>query len=157
MFVSRALIGLGVAFGVAACSARPPPRLSVELTARATAKVGVVSLVVADRARAERLRAIYLEVIALGRELDRARLTARAQCSADLGRHTAAPALSDPIASGALGCSIAPPVTDRAALDRYARLMIEARALLTQREFEKLARMLNLTAVLGRRLNANAG
>jgi len=140
MFRFRALVGVGAALCVAACSARPPPRLAVELTARATAKAGVVSLVVADRARAERLRAIYLEVVGLGRELDRARVLARAQCASELERPTAGPA-TDPIASGVLGCSIAPPLTDRSALDRYARLMLEARTLLTQREFERLARM----------------
>ena len=141
MFLPRALVGLGAVLGLAACSSRPPPRLSVELTARATAKAGVVSLVVHDRARADRLRAIYLEVVSLSRELDHARLTARAQCSNDLERRAGGTAPSDPIASGVLGCSIAPPLTDRAALDRYTRLMLEARGLLTQREFEKLARV----------------
>ena len=141
MFSLRTLVAFGVLLGANACSSRPPPRLAVELTARATAKAGVVSLVVADRARAERLRAIYLEVVSLSRELDRARVTARAQCESSLEHPTAMPAPSDPIASGALGCSIAPPLTDRAALDRYARLMLEARTLLTQREFNKLARM----------------
>jgi hypothetical protein len=115
--------------------------LAVELTARATAKAGVVSLVVSDRTRAARLRAIYLEVVSLSRELDRARVTARAQCANALEHHVAPPSSADPIASGALGCSIAPPLTDRAALDRYARLMLEARTLLTHREFDKLARM----------------
>jgi hypothetical protein len=141
MFSLRMLVGLGVSLGAAACSSRPPPRLAVELTARATAKAGVVSLVVSDRARAERLRAIYLEVVSLSHELDRARVTARAQCANALERATEASSPADPIASGALGCSIAPPLNDRAALDRYARLMLEARALLTQHEFDKLARM----------------
>jgi hypothetical protein len=140
MFSLRALAVLGVMMGTAACSSRPPPRLAVELSARATAKAGVVSLVVSDRTRAERLREIYLEVVSLSRELDHARITARAQCANDLERR-AAPTSSDPIVSGALGCSIAPPLTDRDALDRYTRLMLEARTLLTQREFEKLARM----------------
>lgn len=137
----RVLFGVAAVLGLAACSSRPPPRLAVELTARATAKAGVVSLVVADRRRAERLREIYLEVVNLSRELDRARVTARAQCSTDLERQSAARTASDPIASGVLGCSIAPPLTDRAALERYTRLMLESRTLLTQREFEKLARV----------------
>jgi len=137
----RVLVALGVLLGITACSSRPPPRLAVELTARATAKAGVVSLVVSDRARAKRLRAIYLEVVSLSRELDRARVTARAQCANALEPRTPTASPADPIASGALGCSIAPPLTDRAALDRYARLMLEARTLLTQREFDKLARM----------------
>lgn len=141
MFSLRTLVPLWVVLGATACSSRPPPRLAVELTARATAKAGVVTLVVSDRARAERLRAIYLEVVSLSRELDHARVTARAQCASALERPAAASAPSDPIASGALGCSIAPPLTDRAALDRYARLMLEARTLLTPREFEKLARV----------------
>jgi len=142
MLLLRALVGLGAVLGAAAaCSSRPPPRLAVELTARATAKEGVVSLVVADRARAARLRAIYLEVVALSRELDQARVTARAQCANALEPRAARPSPPDPIASGALGCSIAPPLTERAAGNRYAQLMLEARTLLTQREFEKLARM----------------
>jgi hypothetical protein len=141
MFSSRALVGVGAVLGVAACSARPPPRLAVELTARATAKAGVVPLVVSDSARAERLRAIYLEVVSLARDLDRARVTARAQCHTEPTSGAAVPAASDPIASGALGCSIAPPLADRTALDRYVQLMLEARTLLTQREFQKLARM----------------
>jgi hypothetical protein len=141
MFSLRVLVAVGVLLGAIACSSRPPPRLAVELTARATAKAGVVSLVVTDRARAERLRAIYLEVVSLSRELDRARLTARAQCASALEQDRAVRTVADPIASGALGCSIAPPLTDRAALDRYTRLMLEARTLLTRREFDKLARM----------------
>lgn len=140
MFLPRTLVVFGAVLGLAACSSRPPPRLAVELSARATAKAGVVSLVVHDRARAERLRAIYLEVVNLSRELDRARVTARAQCSNALEQR-APGTKSDPIASGVLGCSIAPPLTDRDALDRYTRLMLEARSLLTQREFEKLARV----------------
>ncbi|HYQ47002.1 MAG TPA: hypothetical protein VER11_33755 [Polyangiaceae bacterium] len=141
MFPSRVLVGVAALLGVAACSSRPPPRLAVELTARATAKAGVVSLVVSDRERARRLREIYLEVVSLSRELDRARVTARAQCSSDLERQNAASAKSDPIGSGVLGCSIAPPLTDRAALDRYTQLMLESRSLLTPREFAKLARV----------------
>jgi len=141
MFSSRALVGVGAVVALAACSARPPPRLAVELTARATAKAGVVSLVVSDRARAERLRAIYLEVVNVSRELDRARITARAQCTPEPERGAAPQVAPDPIGSGALGCSIAPPLGDRSALDRYTRLMLEARTLLTRREFDKLARM----------------
>src|SRR4051812_15163463 len=135
------LVGLGGGLCASACS-HPPPRLSVELTARATAKAGVVSLVDSDSRRAERVHAIYLEVVMLGQELDRARLAARAQCRADPERRAKASAANDPVGSGAFECLLAP-ATDqsRALLDRYAALMVEARALLTQREFEKLARM----------------
>jgi len=144
MLFWRALVGrvgLGVGLGVAACS-HPPPRLSVELSARATAKAGVVSLVVADPVRAERLHAIYLEVVTLAHELDRSRLAARAQCRAQPERRAKGAAANDPIVSGALECLLAPPSGEsRALVDRYALLMLEARALLTQREFEKLARM----------------
>jgi len=140
MFRSRLLVGVAAVLGVAACSSRPPPRLAVELTARATAKAGVVSLVVSDRERARRLREIYQEVVSLSRDLDRARVMARAQCATELERR-ATSTKSDPIGSGVLGCSIAPPVTDRAALDRYTQLMLESRSLLTPREFEKLARV----------------
>ena len=139
MFSSRALVG-AIALLVAACSSRPP-RLAVELSARATAKAGVVSLVVSDPVRAERLRAIYLEVTSLARELDRARVMARRQCHIAPVPRAAVAVPSDPIDSGALACSIAPPLADRTALDRYTQLMLEARTLLTESEFQTLARM----------------
>ncbi len=102
----------------------------------------MVRLVVSDPVRAERLHAIYLEVVSRGRELDRARVTARAQCAVAPEARATAAVPSDPIGSGALGCLIAPPLgNNRATLDQYSRLMREARTLLTQREFEKLARM----------------
>jgi hypothetical protein len=138
----RALVGVGAVIGTVACSAHPPPRLAVELTARATAKAGVVSLVVTDPVRAKRLRAIYLEVVTLSRELDRSRLAARLQCQAAPAPKSSSTAATDPIGSGALECLIAPSLGEtHAALDRYAQLMLEARTLLTQREFDKLARM----------------
>ena len=137
----RALIGVGGGLILAACS-HPPPRLFVELTARATAKAGVVRLVVSDPIRAERVHAIYLEVVTLSQELDRARLAARAQCRAEPERRAKASVTNDPVVSGAIECLLAPPSGEsRALVDRYARLMLEARALLTQREFDKLARM----------------
>jgi len=142
MLFWRALVGVGAVLGLAACSARPPPRLAVELVARATAKAGVVSLAVSDPVRAERVRVIYLEVVNLSRALDRARMTARAQCRAAAGTAGPSPAASDPIGSGALECLLAPPLAEeRAVLDRYFQLMLEARTLLTQREFERLARV----------------
>lgn len=142
MLLCRALVGVGVVLAVAACSARPPPRVAVELSARATAKAGVVHLVVSDRVRAERLHAIYLEVVALGRELDRARVTAQAQCRAAPEVRAPGAAPSDPVGSGAFECLIAPPLGEnRALFSRYSQLMLEARTLLTQHEFEKLARM----------------
>ena len=143
MSLWQALIGVGAILGLAACSARPPPRLSVELTARANAKAGVVPLVVSDPSRARRLRAIFEEVVHLGRELDRVRAAARAQCRAAAEQQKSATTSADPIGSGALECLIAPPLgeRDRKALDSYTRVMLEARSLLTQREFDKLARM----------------
>ncbi|HET7538384.1 MAG TPA: hypothetical protein VFK05_00885 [Polyangiaceae bacterium] len=138
----RALVGVGAVLGLVACS-HPPPRLSVELTARANAKASVVPLVVSDPTRAARLRSIYREVVRLGREFDQARAAARAECRAAAAGQKPASAASDPIASGALECLIAPPLgeKDRAALAAYSRLMVEARSQLTQREFDKLARM----------------
>ena len=141
MLLWRALVGVSLGFGAVACS-HPPPRLSVDLTARATAKAGVVSLVVSDPTRAERVHAIYVEVVTLSHELDRARLAARTQCRADPERRAKGAAASDPVGSGAFECLLAPPTGETLALvDRYALLMLEVRALLTQREFEKLARM----------------
>ena len=106
------------------------------------AKAGVVGLVVSDSVRAERLRAIYLEVVTLARELDRARVDALTHCRAAPERRLSGAGGSDPIGSGAFECLIAPPLVEsHAALDRYTQLMLQARTLLTQREFEKLARM----------------
>ncbi len=142
MLLWRVLLGVGAVLGAAACSARPPPRLAVELSARATAKAGVVRLVFSDPARAERLRAIYSEVVTLGRELDRARLAALTQCRAAGNAQAKASAVPDPVVSGAFECLIAPPLGEnRVLVDRYIRLMLEARTLLTQREFEKLGRV----------------
>jgi hypothetical protein len=137
MSLWQALVGIGAGIGLLACS-HPPPRLAVELTARANAKASIVPLVVSDPVRAQRLRAIYKEVTRLGYEFDHARSHARAECRAAAERLG-----PDPIASGALECLIAPPLgeKDRAALAAYTRLMAEARSLLTQREFDKLARM----------------
>ena len=135
-------VGIATALAAAACSHRPPPRLSVELTARATAKLDVVELVVSDRVRAARLRAIYLDVAKLGRELDLARAKASFEHCAFRAPPTPAGAGTDPIGSGALECALAPPLAgSQASLDRYVALMLEARALLTQDEFEKLERM----------------
>jgi hypothetical protein len=117
-----------------------PPRHPVaEMSARYTARTGVIDLIVADPARADRLREVYLRVAALGHEFDlaRARSMLEARSIAEQRSRQGEPA--DP---GALEDLLAPPLAQgRAMFDRYAALMLEARALLTEDEFERLNRV----------------
>jgi len=138
-FRLRLTLAIGAALSAAGCS-RPPPRPVVAITARATAKVELIDLVVSEPERAARLRGIYLEVVELRREVARARGgAARAPRLAGQG---GAPVAGEHVGPEALERLLTPPFgEDRAALDRYARLMLEARRLLTEREFEQLNRL----------------
>ena len=120
----------------------PPRHPSAELTARATAKLELIDLVVFDRARADRVRDLYLRIADVGRDFDLAR--ARAILSARVAaeqRATAAAQLA-PAGSAALEGMLAPPLEEgRAFADRYTALMLELRAVLSEDEFEKLSRV----------------
>jgi len=117
-----------------------PPRHPVaQMSARATAKIGVVELVVSDPVRAERLRQVYLRIAELGQEFDLARSRAILQARSIAEQRSAN---AEPVGSDALELLLAPPLAQgKAMFDRYAALMRQARSLLTQDEFETLNRV----------------
>lgn len=136
-----ALAWLGVfplAFGCGGPSG-PPRHPVAEMSARATAKIGLIDLVVEDAARAQRLRQLYLNVVALGQEFDVERARALLRARALAGEHAGQ---TEPSGPDALEQLLAPPLAQsRAAFERYAELMLEARSLLTEAEFERLNRV----------------
>ena len=134
-----------VAFGFSCCipgcgGQQGPPRHPVaEISARATAKIGLIDLVVADAVRAQRLRQVYQRIAALGLEFDlaRARSVLQARSIAEQRSGQAAPGDAD-----ALEHLLAPPLAQaRAMFDRYSALQLEARSLLTEDEFDALNRV----------------
>lgn len=130
--------GIPLLFGCAGQNG-PPRHPVAEMSARATAKIGVIDLVVQDPARAERLRQLYLRVAALAQEFDvaRARALLRARSIAEARATQAEPSGHD-----ALEHLLAPPLAQsRAVFERYSALMVEARSLLTENEFERLNRV----------------
>jgi hypothetical protein len=109
------------------------------MSARATAKIGLIDLIVADPVRAQRLGQVYLRIAALAREFDLARALSMLQARS-LAQQRAAraepgdPALLEPL--------LAPPLAQsRPMFDRYSALMLEVRSLLTESEFDKLNRV----------------
>jgi hypothetical protein len=109
------------------------------MNARATAKLDVIELVVSDPARAERLREVYLRLAALGLQFDLARARSILEVRATLEKRSTEAAQSSPAGSGELERMLAPPLEEGKALfERYTALMLEARSLLTEDEFEKL-------------------
>jgi hypothetical protein len=117
-----------------------PPRHPVaEMSARATAKIGLIDLVVADEGRAQRLRQIYLRSAALAHEFDLARARSMLQARSLAEQRSAQTEPGDPAVLERL---LAPPLAQsRSIFDRYTALMLEARSLLTQSEFDKLNRV----------------
>lgn len=136
---------LGIAcVALAACGGpQGPPRHPVgAMTARSTAKLGLVDLVVGDRARAERVRAVYEELAALGRDFDLARARSILRSRDEWQRRAAAAGPSSEASAEALELLLAPPVAEgQAAYERYTTLMLEARSLLSEDEFEALNRV----------------
>ncbi|HKO90830.1 MAG TPA: hypothetical protein VJU61_06755 [Polyangiaceae bacterium] len=112
------------------------------MTARSTAKLELIDLVVSERTRAERVRAVYLELAALGRDFDLARARAMLRSRDEWQRRTTVEAQAAPVSPEALELFLAPPLADStAAYDRYTTLMLEVRSLLREDEFEKLNRV----------------
>ena len=143
---SRSVRLLAVAAGLllGACGGQKgPPRHPVgEMTARSTAKLELIDLVVSERTRAERVRAVYLELAALGRDFDLARARAMLRSRDEWQRRTTVEAQAAPVSPEALELFLAPPLADStAAYDRYTTLMLEVRSLLREDEFEKLNRV----------------
>jgi hypothetical protein len=113
--------------------AGPPHHPVAELSARATAKLGLIDLVVDDPLRAQRVRQVYLRMAALAREFDEARAHSLLQARSLAAQRSAE---ADPAALERL---LAPPIAhSRSLFDRYAALQLEARSLLTEREFDQL-------------------
>jgi hypothetical protein len=112
------------------------------MTARSTAKLGLVDLVVSDPIRAERVRAVYLELAALGRDFDLARARSMLKSREEWQRRATAEGQDAPATAEALELFLAPPIEEgKAAFQRYTALMLEARSLLTEAEFETLNRV----------------
>ena len=113
-----------------------------EMTARSAAKLDLVRLVVSDAARAERLRAVYVELMALGRDFDLARARSIWRARDEWARRGAAAGQAAPASAEVLELLLAPPLAEgKAAHERYTALMLEARSLLLEHEFEKLNRV----------------
>ncbi len=112
------------------------------MTARSTAKLELIDLVVSDPERAERVRAIYVELAVLGRDFDVARARSILRSRDEWQRRTTAEGQAAPASAEALELLLAPPVAEgKAAYERYTTLMLEARSLLSQDEFEALDRV----------------
>ena len=112
------------------------------MTARTSAKLQLLDLVVTDRVRAEQVRRVYRQLVALGREYDLMRASSISKARAAWEKRTTAGESADPAGSEALELLLAPPLEQgKAAYERYTALMLEARSLLTQREFERLDRV----------------
>jgi hypothetical protein len=117
-----------------------PPRHPVaEMSARITARIGLIDLVVADEGRADRLRQVYLRSAALAHEFDLARARSMRQARSLAEQQSSQAEPGDPAVLERL---LAPPLAQsRSIFDRYSALMLEARSLLTESEFDKLNRV----------------
>ena len=134
-------VALLAALAIAGCGGpEGPPRHPVqEMTARATAKLDLVDLVVSDSERAQRVRQVYLQLVDLGREFDLLRARALTRARADWQQRATPDAQTAPADGKTLELVLAPPLEQsKAVFERYTALMLEARSLLTQQEFEKL-------------------
>jgi hypothetical protein len=129
------------ALSVAACGSKDvPPRHPVaDMRARAEAKLDLVELVVSDPTRAAQLREIYTEAWQLGHDFDLARARSLTQAHAVAAERTSPDAQREELPDGALEGLLVPDLEiGRAAFARYTALMLEARTLLSEKEFRKL-------------------
>jgi hypothetical protein len=136
-----ARVSITIAATLVGCGGQKgPPRHPVgEMTARAMAKLDVIELVVSDPLRAEQVRQVYLQMAALGREFDLARARSILEARSSLEKRAAEAAPAEPASPAELELVLAPPLErGKALFGRYAALMLEARALLSKDEFEKL-------------------
>jgi hypothetical protein len=132
------LCGSALLFGCGGQSG-PPRHPVAELSARATAKLGLIDLVVADPLRAEQLRQVYLRIAALAHEFDLARTRSMLQARSIAQQRSARAEPGDP---AVLERVLAPPIAQsRSMFERYSALMLEARSLLTEAEFNELNRV----------------
>jgi hypothetical protein len=109
--------------------ASPPARHPVaDLTTAATARADVVELIIPDWQRAQRVRRVYLELAALGYQLDQER--------AHLAQSRVA---TGQIKAGELEALLLPPVTEsEPTYQRYVDLMLELHTLVSAHELERL-------------------
>jgi hypothetical protein len=125
----------------AACSSKatPPHHPVGEMRARLEAKLDLVELVVHDPARAARLREIYVEAWQLGYDFDLARARSLQQAQAVASERTTPEAQEQALPEGTLERTLVPDIElGRASFARYTALMLEARTLLSDKEFKKL-------------------
>jgi hypothetical protein len=121
---------LFAAGGVGACAVHePPPRLpSTAIHDRTASRVELVDFVISDRARAQKVRALYEEIERLMRHAQ----SVQARELAKLG----AGSFQD---DGELYQSVANSrEAELAALERYVEVELEIRALTTPKEFARL-------------------
>jgi hypothetical protein len=112
------------------------------MSARVTARLEMIDLVVSDPARAERVRDTYLRLGELGREFDLARARSISEVHAAVEKRSTEGVEAHPGSPDELEGMLAPPLEEaRALFERYTALMIEVRSLLTADEFEKLNRV----------------
>jgi len=139
--LEHALFTVVASTALAACGGQKgPPRHPVgEMSARATAKLDVIDLIVSDPARAERVRHVYVQLAALGKEFDLARARSMVAARSALEKRSSEAAQSNPASPADLELMLAPPLVEgKLMFERYTALMLEARSLLTEEEFDKL-------------------
>jgi hypothetical protein len=137
----RALALLGCVFFCGACNVKsvPPRHALVESAASAVAKAELVELVVSDPDRAQRLQRIYLAIAALGYEAEMRRAQSAEGSRLVLAGAGPAAARAERVTARDLELVLAPPLDEsRGAFERYVGLVLEARALLREDEFERL-------------------
>jgi hypothetical protein len=109
------------------------------MRARAEAKRDLVELVVSDPVRAARLREIYTEAWQLGRDFDLARARSLSEAQAIAAGRTSPDTQREGLPDGVLEGLLVPDLEiGREIFARYAALMLEARTLLSEKEFRKL-------------------
>lgn len=127
--ITASVVFVMLAVIVGCRSASPPARHPVaDLTTAATARADVVELVIPDWQRAQRVRKVYLELAALGYQLDRE----RAQVAQ---RHAAVGQIR---ASELEGLLLPPLAESEPTYQRYVDLMLELHTLVSAHELERL-------------------
>lgn len=120
----------------------PPFHPVAQMSARASARLNVIDLVVSDPARADRLHQVYLEITALALEYDLARARSILQARSIAKQRSTLAAQAVAPDADVLEHLLAPPFDQgKAVFDRYVALTLEARSLLTEDEFETLNRV----------------
>jgi hypothetical protein len=138
-----ALLAIGTWLATGCGGQQGPARHPVaEMTARSSAKLEVIPLVVSDPRRAERVREVFAELATIGRDFDTARARSVMHAREEWARRGAVDGQAPAATAEELELLLAPPMADgRAAYARYTALMLEVRGLLSEAEFGKLDRV----------------